>query len=134
MNHRGARVPREVRFNVTLSPTWMVSGGPGRVTVVFVKPQPAALLPYSVIPTSLAAAAGVENADTPRRAAAMPNATTKAVCDFDITSIPFLQRPMERPPKYKHRLFFDFLRPESNIGPQLRLLGRLPLTRRQGFR
>jgi hypothetical protein len=69
------------------------------MTVVFVKPQPPARLPNRVIDTLLAAAAGVENADAPKRAAAMPRATTKAIRGFDITRIPFLRRPMERPPK-----------------------------------
>src|SRR6266705_5434702 len=99
MHHRCVMPSTDVRFSVTLSPTWTVSGGPGLMRVVFVEPQPAARLPKREIGTLLAAAAGVENADTPRRAAAMPKATTNAMRGFDITRIPFLRRPMARPPQ-----------------------------------
>src|SRR5947209_20457030 len=86
MNHRWLKPSSEVRFSVTLSPTYTVSGGPGVERLVFVKPQPPARVPNNVIAV-FAAAAGVEIAELARRAAAMPKATMNAVRGFDITRI-----------------------------------------------
>src|SRR5436853_4133712 len=52
------RLPsKDVRFNVTLSPTSTASEGPGTLSEVFVSPQPVLRLPYSWIGRSRAASA-----------------------------------------------------------------------------
>src|SRR5438067_9996026 len=66
---------RDVRFNVTLSPTSTDSEGPGMLSDVFVSPQPVVRLPYSWIGKSRAPAAGTAIPRDPRRRTASVAAT-----------------------------------------------------------
>src|SRR5438046_6214062 len=66
---------RDVRFNVTLSPTSTDSEGPGMLRDVFVSPQPVVRLPYSWIGKSRAPAAGTAIPRDPRRRTASVAAT-----------------------------------------------------------
>src|SRR5207249_3160088 len=70
------RLPsKDVRFNVTLSPTSTASEGPGTLSEVFVSPQPVLRLPYSWIGRSRAASAGTAIPMDPRRRTARVAAT-----------------------------------------------------------
>src|SRR5207247_8010078 len=73
----------EVRFSVTLSPTWTVSGGPGVLMVVFVAPQPPARLPKREMFTSAAAARGATK-DKAARAQTMLTTNTRVLWAYDI--------------------------------------------------
>src|SRR5205823_3865155 len=70
------RLPsKDVRFNVTLSPTSTAREGPGTLSEVFVSPQPVLRLPYSWIGRSRAASAGTAIPMDPRRRTAKVAAT-----------------------------------------------------------